>query len=61
VPPPLGAPQAVAVGRLGLRLLERGAGVSAADIAPVYVRRAEAEVKRTGARFETPPERPGAL
>ena len=46
------APDAAAVGRLGQRLLERGAGVAPEALAPVYVRRAEAEVRRTGSRFE---------
>jgi tRNA threonylcarbamoyladenosine biosynthesis protein TsaB len=50
--PPEGAPDAAWVGRLGARLLAAGAGLAAADLAPVYVRRAEAEVRRTGARFE---------
>jgi tRNA threonylcarbamoyladenosine biosynthesis protein TsaB len=50
--PPEGAPDPVWVGRLGARLLAAGAGLAAAALAPVYVRRAEAEVRRTGARFE---------
>lgn len=50
--PPEGAPDAAWVGRLGAALLARGGGIAAADLAPVYVRRAEAEVRRTGARFE---------
>lgn len=49
---PEGAPDAAWVGRLGARLLATGGGLAAADLAPVYVRRAEAEVRRTGARFE---------
>jgi tRNA threonylcarbamoyladenosine biosynthesis protein TsaB len=49
---PAGAPDAAWVGRLGARLLAAGAGLAAADLAPAYVRRAEAEVRRTGARFE---------
>ncbi len=57
----LGTPDAAAVGRLGARLLARGAGVAADAIAPVYVRRAEAEVQRTGARFEAPPRSRDAL
>jgi tRNA threonylcarbamoyladenosine biosynthesis protein TsaB len=40
------------VGRLGARLLEAGEGVSPSALAPRYVRRAEAEVRRTGLRFE---------
>lgn len=49
-------PDAVTVGRLGARLLEGGHGVAAAELAPRYVRRAEAEVRRTGAAtdFDTP-------
>lgn len=52
VPPPDGRPDAVAVGRLGARLLAAGAGIAAETLTPVYVRRAEAEVQRTGERFE---------
>jgi tRNA threonylcarbamoyladenosine biosynthesis protein TsaB len=52
LPPPAGAPDAAWVGRLGARLLAAGAGLAAADLAPVYVRRAEAEVRRLGTRFE---------
>jgi hypothetical protein len=40
------------VGLLGFRLLERGEGVDPADLVPRYVRRAEAEVRRTGERSE---------
>lgn len=40
------------VGRLGARLLAAGKGVAASTLAPRYVRRAEAEVRRTGRRFE---------
>lgn len=53
-PPPLGRCDAEAVGRLAQRLLARGAAIAAEALAPVYVRRAEAEVRRTGERFETP-------
>jgi len=49
---PEGGPDAAWVGRLGARLLAAGAGLAPAELAPVYVRRAEAEVRRTGARFE---------
>jgi tRNA threonylcarbamoyladenosine biosynthesis protein TsaB len=45
-------PAARHVGVLGARMLARGAGVAAAEAAPRYLRRAEAEVKRTGERFE---------
>jgi tRNA threonylcarbamoyladenosine biosynthesis protein TsaB len=48
LPPPEGAPDAAWVGRLGARLLAAGEGLAAADLAPVYVRRAEAEVRRLG-------------
>jgi tRNA threonylcarbamoyladenosine biosynthesis protein TsaB len=54
VPPPAGLPDPVAVGRLGARLLAAGAGFTADALTPVYVRRAEAEVQRTGERFEAP-------
>lgn len=52
--PPAGVPDATWVGRLGARLFAAGAGLAPADLAPVYVRRAEAEVRRTGVRFEPP-------
>lgn len=50
--PPRGRPRARDVGLLGLRLLERGEGVDPADLVPRYIRRAEAEVRRTGLRTE---------
>jgi len=50
-----GAASAAAVGWIGARMLARGEGVAAADVVPHYVRRAEAEVQRTGERFESPP------
>ena len=50
-----GAASATAVGWIGARMLARGEGVAAADLVPHYVRRAEAEVQRTGERFELPP------
>jgi hypothetical protein len=40
------------VGRLGRALLAAGRQVSAADLAPRYVRRAEAEARRTGEALE---------
>jgi tRNA threonylcarbamoyladenosine biosynthesis protein TsaB len=40
------------VAALGASLLARGSGVSAAALVPRYLRRAEAEVRRTGERFE---------
>jgi tRNA threonylcarbamoyladenosine biosynthesis protein TsaB len=57
LPPPAGRPDAVAVGRLGARAWARGEGIPAEALAPLYVRRAEAEVRRTGERFETPSKR----
>lgn len=42
-----------AVGVLGLRALARGEGMDPADLVPRYLRRAEAEVTRTGLRFES--------
>jgi tRNA threonylcarbamoyladenosine biosynthesis protein TsaB len=47
-------PSAGAVGLLAAGILARGEGVHAADLAPRYVRRAEAEVTRTAQRFEAP-------
>lgn len=49
-----GPPSAAAVGVLGARALSRGETDSAADLAPRYVRRAEAEVTRTRLRVEDP-------
>lgn len=46
VPPPRGRARAREVGRLGVRMLARGEGSTAADVLPRYVRRAEAEVRR---------------
>jgi tRNA threonylcarbamoyladenosine biosynthesis protein TsaB len=40
------------VGRLGARLLAAGQGVAAADLVPRYLRRAEAEARRTGRPLE---------
>jgi tRNA threonylcarbamoyladenosine biosynthesis protein TsaB len=45
-------PAALAVGRLGARALAAGAGVDPASLVPRYVRRAEAEARRTGERVE---------
>lgn len=42
------------VARLGARLLAAGAGVRAEDLAPRYLRRAEAEARRTGQALEPP-------
>ncbi len=55
LPPPAGDARARHVGALGVAQLARGAWVSAAQLAPRYLRRAEAEVKRTGERFEPAP------
>lgn len=54
VPARLGRARAFHVGLLGSRLLAAGVGQRAEDLVPRYVRRAEAEVRRTGARFEEP-------
>jgi tRNA threonylcarbamoyladenosine biosynthesis protein TsaB len=51
---PAGDPSAACVGALGARILAQGGGRRAEDLVPRYVRRAEAEVKRTGERFEIP-------
>ena len=54
--PPLGAiaarPGAAAVGVLGARMLARGEGRDAAELVPRYLRRAEAEARRTGQALE---------
>jgi tRNA threonylcarbamoyladenosine biosynthesis protein TsaB len=47
-----GALRARPVAELGALLLAQGAGVSAGALVPRYLRRAEAEVRRTGQRFE---------
>jgi tRNA threonylcarbamoyladenosine biosynthesis protein TsaB len=49
---PDGTPDAEWVGRLGFRMLTTGAGLAIAELAPWYLRRAEAEVRRTGHRLE---------
>jgi tRNA threonylcarbamoyladenosine biosynthesis protein TsaB len=49
---PAAEPRARDVGVLGARRVARGETVAAAVLVPRYVRRAEAEVKRTGQRFE---------
>jgi tRNA threonylcarbamoyladenosine biosynthesis protein TsaB len=49
--PDLGA-SAASVARLGAALLNEGAAVDAAALVPVYLRRAEAEARRTGRAFE---------
>lgn len=40
------------IGKIGMDCLKAGVGVSANGLAPRYLRRAEAEVRRTGNRFE---------
>jgi tRNA threonylcarbamoyladenosine biosynthesis protein TsaB len=47
-----GEPAARHVGVLGARMLARGEGVKAGETVPRDLRRAEAEVRRTGRRFE---------
>jgi tRNA threonylcarbamoyladenosine biosynthesis protein TsaB len=49
-------PAARHVGVLGARLLARGEGVPVGEAVPRYLRRAEAEVQRTGRRFEPVPK-----
>ena len=52
-----GAEQIAELGALGLA---RGHGIRVETLVPSYLRRAEAEVKRTGERFEAAPEAGGA-
>ena len=59
-PPPEGDASARHVGALGAAILSRGEGIAAADLLPDYLRRAEAEVQRTGERFEPPRRLPRA-
>ena len=54
LPEARGRARAARIARIGARLLERRGGVPAERLAPRYVRRAEAEVRRLGSRFETP-------
>lgn len=49
------APRAECLGALGVAALERGEGVDPAQLAPWYLRRAQAEVVRTGEAWEAPP------
>ena len=53
--PPEGNARARHVGALGVEQLARGSWVSAEQLVPHYLRRAEAEVKRLGERFEPAP------
>jgi hypothetical protein len=50
---PEGLPDAGWVGSLGFQMFGAGAGLDVADLAPSYLRRAEAEVRRTGERLES--------
>jgi tRNA threonylcarbamoyladenosine biosynthesis protein TsaB len=52
LPPPYPETTARHVAALAARAWPRGEAVAAGDLAPRYLRRAEAEVKRTGQRFE---------
>jgi tRNA threonylcarbamoyladenosine biosynthesis protein TsaB len=52
VPEALARPRAFHVGRLGHAVLGAGGGVRAEDLRPRYLRRAEAEVRRTGERLD---------
>jgi tRNA threonylcarbamoyladenosine biosynthesis protein TsaB len=45
-------PRASHVGRLGHELLARGGGIAAEELSPRYLRRAEAEARRTGERMD---------
>ncbi len=51
-PPPYPETTARHVARIAAREWSRGDAIAAADLTPRYLRRAEAEVKRTGERFE---------
>jgi len=51
-----GAARAARVGRLGRAVLAAGLAVPAAELVPRYVRRAEAEARRTGEALERVPE-----
>jgi len=51
-PPGSERPRARAVGELGLRMLGRGEGGPARHLVPRYLRRAEAEARRTGRALE---------
>jgi tRNA threonylcarbamoyladenosine biosynthesis protein TsaB len=51
-PPPYPETTARHVARLAARAWAHGEAILAGDLAPRYLRRAEAEVKRTGERFE---------
>ena len=50
--PPQGRASASAIARLGMPRLLAGKGIAAQDLVPRYLRRAEAEVQRTGRTLE---------
>jgi tRNA threonylcarbamoyladenosine biosynthesis protein TsaB len=52
IAPTGGGASAAHVARLGAALLAEGAGREAAELVPAYLRRAEAEARRTGHAFE---------
>ena len=53
--PPEGRASASAIARIGMPLLAAGKGIAAEDLVPRYLRRAEAEVQRTGQALEPGP------
>jgi len=56
LPPPAGAARARHVGAIGVEQLAGGSWISASQLVPRCLRRAEAEAKRTGEPFEPAPE-----
>jgi tRNA threonylcarbamoyladenosine biosynthesis protein TsaB len=58
LPPPEGSASARHVGALGVEQLAHGPWLPAEQLVPHYLRRAEAEVQRTGERFEPAPRPP---
>jgi tRNA threonylcarbamoyladenosine biosynthesis protein TsaB len=58
--PALCRPRAAVVGVLGARMLARGEGKPAEDVVPRYLRRAEAEARRTGQALEPLPAGSGS-
>ena len=59
--PALGSARAATVGRLGRALLAAGRALPARELVPRYVRRAEAEARRTGEPLEPSFDTPEAL
>jgi tRNA threonylcarbamoyladenosine biosynthesis protein TsaB len=55
---PGAAASAAQVAELGALALAQGRGIGVDELVPSYLRRAEAEVKRTGERFEASPAMP---